>query len=143
MPLTENSKYFMPIPDKEMHEPLNAERLDSMSVLAKKQLLIDLEQHQNHLEVKRENALEIEKRGGKIADQDWLTRINYRIGIAKSQKKIVEKYLIAKRAESYERAFVDVAKLVLEEDNYGLIHSRAMHLANITKKEGEYVSQVP
>ena len=96
MPLTEKSKYFMPIPDKQMHEPLNAERLDSMSVLAKKQLLIDLEQHQNHLEVKRESALEIEKRGGKIADQDWLTRINYRIGIAKSQKKIVEKYLMQK-----------------------------------------------
>ena len=102
MPLTEKSKYFMPIPDKQMHEPLSSEKLENMSVLAKKQLLIDLDQHQNHLELKRENALEVEKRGGKIAEQGWLTRINYRIGVAKRQKKIIEKYLNAERAERFE-----------------------------------------
>ena len=140
MPLTEKSKYFMPIPDKTMHEPIDAEKLDGMSVLAKKQLLIDLEQHQNHLEVKRESALEIEKRGGKVADQEWLTRINYRIGVAKSQKKIIEKYLHAKKAERYERAFIDIAKLILDEEQYGIIHARALHLSDVMKKEGEHVS---
>lgn len=143
MPLTDKSKYFMPIPDKEMHEPLSSEKLENMSVLAKKQLLIDLDQHQNHLELKRENALEVEKRGGKTAEQEWLTRINYRIGVAKRQKKIIEKYLNAERAERFEKAFVDVAKLVLEEEHYAMIHSRAMSLADIAKKEGVYVSQVP
>lgn len=133
MAIREQTDIFHEIPEKEMHEPLRAERLDAMSVLAKQQLLIDFDTHQGHLEAKKALALETEKRGGGSADQDWLKRVSYRISIIKKQKSIIEKYLISEKADRYERAFVDVARIILNEDDFNIIHSRAKHLSLAAK----------
>lgn len=133
MAIREQTDIFHEIPEQEMHEPLRAERLDAMSVLAKQQLLIDFDTHQGHLEAKKALALETEKRGGGGADQDWLKRVSYRISIIKKQKSIIEKYLISEKADRYERAFVDLARIILNEDDFNIIHSRAKNLSLAAK----------
>ena len=136
-------KYFSNVSEDIMCKPLDAGFLDSLSILAKQQLSIDLEQHQNLLELKRMNAIEDESRGERKVCSEWLKRINFRIGICKKQRTIIEKYLQAKRTESFEKAFIQVARIVLDDEDWGNINARAKELANITKRRGEYVSQEP
>ena len=136
--IQEGSKYYFPkMNGKKMFEPLDAEKLGKLSVLEKKQLAINYEQHQAHLEWKKEHHLLAAKFNNTKVDTQWIGRINYRISICKKQRGIVERYLAMQRAESYERAYVDIAKTILDEEDHNRIHARAIALAEITREESK------
>ena len=136
--IQEGSKYYFPkMNDKRMFEPLDAEKLSRLTVLEKKQLAINYEQHQAHLEWKKDHHLLAAKFKNTEVDTQWIGRINYRISICKKQKSIIEKYLGIQRAQSYERAYVDIAKTILDEEDHNRIHARAIALAEITREESK------
>lgn len=136
--IQEGSKYHFPrIDHNKMIEPLDAEKLSRLTVLEKKQLVINYEQHQAHLEWKKDHHLLAAKFNNTEVNTQWVGRINYRISICKKQRGIIEKYLAMQRAESYERAYVDIAKTILDEEDHNRIHARAIALAEITREESK------
>ena len=142
--MSNNSRGLMKMPEfKPEIKPLTAELLYSMTVLEMQQMIIDLEVHRAELEWKRETYLSSNKDRETPKDQNWLSRVNFRIGICKREKAILDKFICTKRGEDFNACFQKVAEIALDKDQYNALHAKAQNLSNVVRRENQKAADAP
>lgn len=109
--------------------------LSHLSLEDKERILADLEFIISECELSRKTVLnECESKGIEV-DPDWLKRVNYKIGVKRSQKKILNNHLRLERGQTMLSSFYEISKIMLPSDVFESILRRAKELSR--KENGE------
>ena len=109
--------------------------LSHLSLEDKERILADLEFIISECELSRKTVLnECDSKGIEV-DPDWLKRVNYKIGVKRSQKKILNNHLRLERGQTMLSSFYEISKIMLPSDVFENILFRAKELSR--KSNGE------
>jgi len=109
--------------------------LSHLSLEDKERILADLEFIISECELSRKTVLsECDSKGIEV-DPDWLKRVNYKIGVKRSQKKILNNHLRLERGQTLLSSFYEISKIMLPSDVFENILFRAKELSR--KSNGE------
>lgn len=109
--------------------------LSHLSLEDKERILADLEFIISECELSRKTVLnECDSKGIEV-DPDWLKRVNYKIGVKRSQKKILNNHLRVERGQTMLSSFYEISKIMLPSDVFENILFRAKELSR--KSNGE------
>lgn len=109
--------------------------LSHLSLEDKERILADLEFIISECELSRKTVLSECDSKGIEADPDWLKRVNYKIGVKRSQKKILNNHLRLERGQTLLSSFYEISKIMLPSDVFENILFRAKELSR--KSNGE------
>lgn len=109
--------------------------LSHLSLEDKEKILADLEFIISECELSRKTVQEDCERNGIEVDPHWLKRVNYKIGVKRSQKKMLNNHLRVERGQSLIDSFYEISKIMLPEDTFNSILHKAKELSRKTRGE--------
>lgn len=109
--------------------------LSHLSLEEKEKILADLEFIISECELSRKTVQEDCKRSGFEVDPHWLKRVNYKIGVKRSQKKMLNNHLRVERGQTLIDSFYEISKIMLPEETFNSILSKAKDLTKKTRGE--------
>ena len=109
--------------------------LSHLSLEEKEKILADLEFIISECELSRKTVQEDCQRSGLEVDPHWLKRVNYKIGVKRSQKKMLNNHLRVERGQTLIDSFYEISKIMLPEETFNSILSKAKDLSRKTRGE--------
>jgi hypothetical protein len=123
-----NSKHSI-----EKHPDFNFKKIDELDHLSfpeKEKLLFDIEYILGECELSRKSILQEYEMNNFEIDPDWLKRVNYKIGVKKHQRRMLQNHLRIEKGRDLMGSFFDVAKIMLPEETFESILKKAKDLNN-------------
>ena len=113
--------------------------ISHLTIEQKEKLLNDVEYILSECELSRQMVTEEHEIDGHELDSDWVKRVNYKIGVKRNQKKMLQNNIRVLRGHEFLGTFHDIAKIMLPEDTFDAIKSKANQIVKKQKAalEGE------
>ena len=111
--------------------------LDGMTIDEKQNMLDGIEFLISKCELSRNTIIENCDIDGVEVDKDWLKKINYKIGIKKSQRKMLINNIRVEKGNDLIASFFDVSKIMLPKETFDLILSKAKSISPSFTNEKE------
>ena len=105
------------------------DELNWMTINQKQNLLDLIEFTISKCELSRSSIIENCEIDGLEVNKEWLKRINYKIGVKKSQRKMLMNHIRVEKGEELISTFFDVAKVMLPKETFDLILSKAKSIS--------------
>lgn len=114
---------------------MNFKRIEDISHLSfneKEKVLSNIEYILGECELSKRTILQECEDLKLDPDPTWLKRVNYKIGVKKAQKKLLQNYLRVAKGEDLIGSFFDIAKIMLPEETFEAILKKAKELQRKT-----------
>ena len=111
--------------------------LEGMTIDEKQKMLDGIEFLISKCELSRTTIIENCDIDGVEVDKNWLKKINYKIGIKKSQRKMLINHIRVEKGNDLIASFFDVSKIMLPKETFDLILSKAKSISPSFTNEKE------
>lgn len=111
------------------------EELSHLTLEEKEKILSDIDYLIRECELSRKTIIEENDLNNIETDRDWLKRVNFKIGIKRSQRKILSNHIRQERGVTLIESFFDIAKIILPEDTFNSILGKAKNLSRVQNGE--------
>lgn len=108
------------------------EELSHLSFVEKEKILSDVEYILEECELSKKLIMQECEDLKEEPDPYWLKRVNYKIGIKRAQKKLLQNHLRVAKGENLISCFYDIAKIMLPDETFEIILHKAKELQKKT-----------